>query len=134
MKKTPEGYYAIALRGAQPEGKVALLQALIGQADETVRRRAVADYKGRIATHQYLVDIEQRTAERVILISLIAREYTTYASAQSGQVFAFDYVEAPVRATKTYAPSFLLVLIGMTALWAAACVAYLVVKSSLLRP
>ena len=134
VKKTPEGYLAITLTGAQPYGKVELVRALIARADAAVRERAIADYRGRIATYQRLIDAEQRPAERAILVALVAREYTTYASAQSGRVFAFDYVDAPLRATKIYGPSFVLVLIGAVALWIAACAAYLVARGSLLRP
>ena len=48
LKKTPEGYYAVTLKGKRPEGKAALLRALIEQADRTVRQREVIAYNGRI--------------------------------------------------------------------------------------
>lgn len=124
ISKTTEGYLRIDFTAVPGTGQLDLVHRLLAGADQTIRNREAIEYRRRVLGYQSLVDREQRSADRVILISLMSREYATYVAAQSGEYFTFAFVEPPVAPQRVYATSLLtlivLALAGAVAVYLAA--------------
>lgn len=120
ISKTPEGYLRVDFTAVPATGQLDLVRGLLAGADTTIRNREAIDYRGRVTEYQSLVDRQQRPTDRLILISLMSREYATYVAAQSGEHFSYAFVEPPVAPRRIYTTS-LLTLIAAALLAAVAC-------------
>jgi hypothetical protein len=111
ISKTTEGYLRVDFTAGRPDGQLQLVQSLLNGADTTIRHREAIEYRRRIAVYQSLVNQEQRPSDRLILISLMSREYATYVAAQSGEQFSYALVEPPATPRRVYSTSLLTLII-----------------------
>jgi|GEM_PF-4174207 len=118
--KTPEGYLRLMFTAVAPVGQIELVSGLLATADQSIREREAIEYRRRLTTYQALVEQQQRPADRLILISLMSREYATYAAAQASSSFSYSFIEPPLRPRLVYATS--LIVMTMLALLAAIAV------------
>ncbi len=114
VRPTTEGYLHIELRARDGSSLQRVVEILVAQADEGLRQRAERDYRARIDTFSRLLDESRRANEQVVLSTLVGREFMTFAASQSGETFAFLWVDPPGKARTSYAPPFLLILLGLT--------------------
>lgn len=132
IDKTPEGYIRLTFSNGLPAGQVNLVRNILKEADAIIRTRERSDYQARINIYRSLLDRQDQAAERSILVSLITREFSSYVTAQSGELFSFKYVEPAIVPTvaRTYS-FFTIVLLAVFA--AFSCYILLVLSSVWLR-
>ncbi len=109
--KTPEGYLRLIFSSVTPQGQTKLVSGLLAAADQAIRESEAIEYRRRLVTFQMLVDQQQRPSDRLILVSLMSREYATYVGAQAGGNFSYSFIEPPAEPTTVYATSLVVLII-----------------------
>jgi hypothetical protein len=116
VEPTSEGFLRIALTSKPFPGGDDVIKTLIATADKNLRERAVREYQNRLTVYTRLLRDSTNVSQRAVLTTMIGREFATFASAQSGEEFAFLFIDPPRPPEPDYATPFLVLLLLLTGL------------------